>query len=157
MERLTSQDDFEQIRKVMLARYSEEGLDQVLRHNNPTTILYAWSQAGGRDELIKLVARRAVNDSWLLDFLKRISSSSSGTDGVHATLSFDAISNFFEAPKEVGRRVLLLSRAEAADPRASEMVGALERSLRFDGRELKDVLADGEASSDGQHAEDANR
>lgn len=158
MERLTSREDFEQIREIMLARYNEEGLDKVLCHQNSTTMLYAWSQAGGRGELIKLIATRAVDDRWLLDFLKRISSTSSGTDGIHATLSFEAIGNFFEAPTDVGRRVLRLSRAAPAVPGAAETVQALEQSLRFDGRKLGDFLAHEAiaASAEDQHTEDAS-
>jgi hypothetical protein len=56
-DRLTSRDGFDIIRKIMIARYAAAGVDIILAQPRATDMLYAWSQAGARDELVQLVFR----------------------------------------------------------------------------------------------------
>lgn len=128
--RLTSRAEFDALRDSMLARYRAITIDGVLRHESRTSMLYAWSQGGGRDELVATVADRARADAWLLRFLEAILSGIRSDDGEHPSLSPEAIGNFFDDVPAVMERVIALRDGGSAD--AGRICKALDRHLSFE-------------------------
>lgn len=93
------------IRIGMLRRYDAMGLDGVLNHQAATNILYAWSQAGGRDDLKSRIEARAQSDGWLLTFVSKLYS-------VNSSLSLDALSAFFKQPSKIVKRLSQLAQGD---------------------------------------------
>lgn len=141
-ECITTPETFETIRKIMLARYEGTGLERLLGSRHTATMLYAWSQAGGHDELVRLVAQRtADDDASFIGFLLEIrGTSTSSTDGSYRSLSLEAIHSFFANPADVVRRVLRLVEMTPPVQGAELVVAAINRSIRFDGGDLTQIL-----------------
>lgn len=74
----------------------------MLAHPYATVMFYAWSQGGGRVDVMQRVAARGSNETWLLGFIQAFS-------GPGSTLSFDALASFFESPVAVTRRIRALA------------------------------------------------
>jgi hypothetical protein len=133
-DRLLSGEAFEKIRDVMLTRYADGGLDAILKERNATTMLYAWSQAGGRKDIIERVSVFTADDHSLMAFLKRLY-------GANSSLSLEALRNFFDSPVNVVRRVMRLAAVEQAFPGASETLDAVKASIHFDGGDFASVIS----------------
>ncbi len=132
-DRLTSRDGFEVIRVIMISRYGDGGLDQVMEEQRATSMLYAWSQAGGRDDLIDRVAARASDDAWLLKFIQKLY-------GPKSSLSMDGLANFFKSPASILRRVHSLSEADPANPAAKDIIRSVKSNLQFNNADFEEVL-----------------
>ncbi len=132
-DRLTSREGFEQIRTIMIARYSTSGLETVMSARWATDMLYAWSQAGAHDEMVKLVETLSGDDNWLLSFTKLLY-------GPKSTLSIEALRNFFTSPATVARRIFNLAQ-EQKNILARDIIESIHANIRFDGGEFEEVLA----------------
>ncbi|MBY3238695.1 NTPase KAP [Rhizobium laguerreae] len=136
--RLCSREGFEANRLVMLQRYKAGGVDRVMEERHATTMLYAWSQAGGRGELADQVAARASNDQWLLAFLKKLY-------GPRSTLSPDGIASFFEAPAAIVRRVYDMHEADPENEMAAEIIRSIKSNLQFSNGDFETRLFEWES------------
>lgn len=145
-DRLSSREEFEHIRTVMIARYSAGGLDTVMAERWATNMLYAWSQAGARDDMVERVATRSGDDSWLLGFAQLLY-------GPNSTLSLEALANFFMSPATVVRRIFTLAQ-DPENVQARDITRSIEANIRFDGGDFEKVLAVWEARERGN--EDAS-
>lgn len=133
---LTTRESFETIRSTMLARYVSGGIEQILSERRATDMLYAWSQGGGRDDLVKDVAARAGDDAWLLRFVRKLY-------GPNSTLSLDSLGNFFASPAEIVRRINAL--AEAGNEAAQDAIRSIKANIRFGRGDFEEVLTAWEA------------
>lgn len=145
-DRLTSRDDFEIIRKIMIARYAAIGLDIILTKPRATTMLYAWSQAGARDEIVQLIAGKSVDDEWLLQFVQKLY-------GRNSTLSLDGLANFFLSPATIARHIYNFAQTEPANAEARDVIRSLKANIRFEGEDFEKVLAAWEAREAGDPAD----
>ncbi|WP_394659018.1 hypothetical protein [uncultured Novosphingobium sp.] len=73
---ITDRATFDTVRSIMVRRYAAGGLHRILAERNAITILYAWSQAGGRDEVVKAVAERTAEDGAFVELMLKICSTS---------------------------------------------------------------------------------
>ncbi len=140
-EAITDRATFDTVRLIMLGRYASCGLDRILAERNAITILYAWSQAGGREEVVRAVAERTAEDQAFIEFMLKICSTSVSSSGANLSLSLDAIHNFFPSPPEVVDRLLTLEKRESAVPGAGLVTAAISRSTRFDGLNIEEAMA----------------
>ncbi|MDW9912167.1 NTPase KAP [Sinorhizobium meliloti] len=147
-DRLMSVEGFDTIRLIMLDRYAALGLDGVVAHPYATSMLYAWSQAGGHIDLMQQVAARALNSAWLLRFIQRLY-------GPQSTLSFDGMATFFTSPVAVIRRVREL--AGAGDPTAADIIRSMLANSQASDDDFDAVLAGWEARENAGHAAGTDR
>lgn len=155
-ERLTTMAEFNDMRDAMLARYSALRLDAVMAHPWRTSMLYAWSQGGGRAGLVHEIAGRAQDHAWVPKFLHAILSASRSSDGEHPSLSIDALGNFFDDVPATLETVVAL--ADAGDEAAEVVVAAVDRSMGFASSEtLVEWLKRIRAPADDGVAEDPGR
>lgn len=136
----TSKETFDRIRKIMLQRYAAGGLDRIMEQRQAITILYAWAQAGGRDEVVAAVAECTAENEAFIEFMLKICSTSVSTAGANLSLSLDAIHNFFASPPETVRRLLALETKSPPAPGARLVRAAISRSTTFDGLEIERAL-----------------
>jgi hypothetical protein len=136
---LTRPETFEEVVKTMLARFSYGGIDQVSKPPMAATKLYAWSQAGGKDEIVRQVAERSADDDWFLDFVTKLFSVTSDSRGSSNSLSLDALANFFESPTDVIRRAKKIEKSTAS-LKAKSIVDAYRRSIEFHGGDPEEAL-----------------
>jgi len=136
--RLCSREGFEANRLVMLQRYKADGVDRAMGEMHATTMLYAWSQAGGRRELADQVAARASNDEWLLAFLKKLY-------GPRSKLSPDGIASFFDAPAAIVRRVYDMHEADPENKMAAEIIRSIKSNLQFSNGDFETRLFEWES------------
>jgi hypothetical protein len=136
----TTPDTFDRIRKIMLQRYGRVGLDRIMGERDAITILYAWSQAGGRDDLVRAVAEYTAEDDAFVMFMLKICTSSVSTSGANLSLSLDAIHNFFASPAEEVRRLRALEANIPPVPGAGLVLAAIERSIHFEGLKVEQAL-----------------
>lgn len=130
---LLSAEQFDRVRSSMIRRYGSMGLEKILAHRSATTILYAWSQAGGRDDVVKIVSGYCTDDRHFVDFLGHLF-------GPSYSLSFEALSGFFEAPSSVVRRIIALAANDPAIPGAEAVLSAIKAHLDFEGLDINTVL-----------------
>jgi hypothetical protein len=139
-ERMTSRETFEVVRGIMLTRYADGGLDVILSERAAATMLYAWSQAGGRGDIIEIINARITDDLWLIEFIHKLFSKSSSTDGTYDSLSIESLNNFFKSPAEIVRKIIALASKDPPAPGAAAIVAALKRSIHFDGGDFEQVV-----------------
>jgi hypothetical protein len=138
---ITTREQFEAVRKAMLARYRKGGLEEILKERHADTILYAWSQGGGREELKKILAGRCRANRHLIQFLPHIMSVTTDTSGHHKSL---AIETFFDDPPGIVRRVMRL--AEKKFHGAGAVLAAIERNVRLHGGSIDGAIRHSELS-----------
>lgn len=115
-------EQFNMMREAMFERYRALGIDGLLGLARPASALYAWSQAGGRDEVVALVAQRTEgDDSALVHFLTTLTGTSS--------LDPEGVACFFDDVPTVLQR--LRDLADAGDAGAARVIAAISSSLRF--------------------------
>jgi hypothetical protein len=148
---LTSKPTFETIRNNMLKRYADGGLDVILAERMVATILYAWSQAGGRRDIIERTNSKAADDRWLVRFILKLFSKSAGRAGTQNSLSLEALQSFFESPATVIRRILALAVQDSADSGPRAIIAALKRNIRFDDGDFEQVV---QAWEEREHQDD---
>ena len=148
-DRLVSREGFEHMRTVMIARYSAGGLDAVMRERRATDMLFAWSQAGARDDMTRQVAARSENDGWLLSFAQLLY-------GPTSTLSLDALANFFASPSAIVRRIFTLAQ-DPENMQAREIIQSIKANIRFNRGEFEEVVATWEARERGDEDDGAHR
>lgn len=136
----TSKETFERIRTIMLQRYAACGLDRIMEQREAITILYAWAQAGGRDDVVQAVAMHTVEDQAFVEFMRKICSTSDSTAGPNLSLSLEAIHNFFASPPETVRRLLALEAKSPPVPGAGLVRAAISHSTNFHGLEIEKAL-----------------
>ncbi|MCU0733251.1 MAG: KAP family NTPase [Hyphomonas sp.] len=142
-DRLTTRDGFDAIRNVMIGRFAAAGIDTIMGESRATDMLYAWSQAGAREDLVQRVAEQTGDDAWLLRFLRKLY-------GPSSTLSLDGMSNFFDAPAAVVRRVYELLKAEPDNTDAISIIRSLQANVRFEDGDFEEVLQAWEARESGK-------
>ncbi|RWY88578.1 NTPase KAP [Rhizobium leguminosarum] len=147
-ERLTSQDGFDVIRATMLNRYSAGGLDKVMEERRATSMLYAWSQAGGRDHLIELVVARASDEVWLLKFIQKLY-------GPRSTLSLEGLASFFKSPVSIIRRVYALLETDPENQAAKNIIRSIKSNIHLNNGDFEAVLVEWEARESGGEDEDS--
>lgn len=130
---ITDRATFDAVRSIMVRRYAAGGLDRVLAERHAITILYAWSQAGGRDDVVLAVTGRTAEDEAFVEFMLKICSTSVSSSGADLSLSLEAIHNFFDSPPEVVDRLLALEEKAPPEPGAGLVTAAISRSTEFDG------------------------
>lgn len=137
-DRLMSRSEFDVIRVIMMARYAAGGIEAVMSEMRATDMLYAWSQAGGRKDVVELVAARSDDDAWLLRFVRLLY-------GHNSTLSLAALDNFFASPVEIVRRIRGLAEAVPEQAEARDVIRSIKANIDFDGGDFDQVLAAWEA------------
>lgn len=142
-DRLTTRDGFDAIRNVMIARFAATGIDTITGQSRATDMLYAWSQAGAREDVVQRVAEQSGDDAWLLLFLRKLY-------GPSSTLSLEGMSNFFDAPAAIVRRVYELLKAEPDNTDAQSIIRSLQANVRFEDGDFEEVLQAWEARESGK-------
>lgn len=142
-DRLTTRDGFDTVRTVMIARFAAAGINTVMAESRATDVLYAWSQAGAREDVVQRVAEQSSDDAWLLRFLRKLY-------GPNSTLSPDGMGAFFDAPATIVRRVYELSKASPDNADAISIIRSLKANVRFDEGDFEDVLQTWEARESGK-------
>ncbi len=142
-DRLTTRDGFDTVRKVMIARFAAGGINTVMAESRATDMLYAWSQAGGREDVVQRVAEQSGDDAWLLRFLRKLY-------GPNSTLSLDGMRNFFDAPAAIVRRTHELLKANPDNTDAISIIRSLKANVRFDDGDFEEVLQAWEAHESGK-------
>lgn len=130
---LSDRETFDRIADAIIKRYRKMGLEQVMAHPCATDMLYAWSQAGGRNELNTEIERKAKDDAWLLAFLQKLY-------GPTSNLSRDGLATFFDSPARILRRVYLLSANDPTNFEAAKVIWSVKHGLRFDGDDFQVVV-----------------
>lgn len=97
----------------MIQRFANGGIDTVMAESRATDMLYAWAQAGAREDVVQRVAEQSGNDAWLLRFVCKLC-------GPNSTLSLDGMSTFFDAPAAIVRRIYELLKADPDNTNAAE-------------------------------------
>ena len=137
-DRLTTRDEFDAIRNLMNARFAAGGIDTVIADPRATSMLYAWSQAGAREDVVQRVAEQSWDDAWLLRFLCKLY-------GPNSNLSLDGMSTFFDAPAAIVRRIYELLKADPDNTNAISIIRSLKANVRFNDGNFEDVLQAWEA------------
>lgn len=132
-DRLTTRDGFDAVRNVMIARFAAGGINTVMAESRATDMLYAWSQAGAREDVVQRVAEQSGDDAWLLRFLRKLY-------GPNSTLSLDGMSTFFDAPAAIVRRIYELLKADPDNTDAISIIRSLKANVRFDDGDFEEVL-----------------
>lgn len=130
---LFAHEGFEAVRAIMMGRYADFGIDRVIAHRAAATILYAWSQSGGRRALVRLVKQQQSDDKWLTRFLRALC-------GPRTSLSLEALANFFDEPTAIVRRAIKLFEEKPSNRDLKRIVSAIQSSVHFEGNKLEDVL-----------------
>jgi hypothetical protein len=130
---LTTAEKFSEIRDALFARYRAGGLTEIIRDRWGTNSLYAWSQAGGRKEMLPLVAEYTRADSGLFSFLKKLFRKNS-------SLSLAGMSNFFDEPVTAARRVYALATETPPNDNAKAILDSLEENAQFHGGDLLEIF-----------------
>lgn len=99
--------------------------------------LYAWSQAGGRQEIVAAIeAHTADDDARLVEFLVQLSGAARGRGG---NLSTDGLRCFFDdVPALLEHLMALAAKRVDGAPRVLQLVSS---SLRFHNDSLKGWIA----------------
>lgn len=139
-DRLTTREGFEIIRRIILDRYVALGVDEVLAHPYATSMFYAWSQGGGREDLMQGIGARELNETWLLRFIRALY-------GPRSTLSFDALASFFASPVAVTRRIRAL--ADQNNQMAKNIIQSILANNHAGDDAFDAILADWEAREAG--------
>lgn len=137
-DRLTSREGFEVIRKIMIERYGAGGIDTVMTEPRATDMLYAWSQAGAREDVVQRVAAQSGDDAWLLRFVRKLY-------GPNSSLSLDGLSTFFDAPVAIVRRIYDLAKAEPDNVDAASIIFSLKVNIHFEDGDFEEILEAWEA------------
>jgi hypothetical protein len=137
---ITDRATFDTVRSIMVRRYAAGGLDRILGERNAITILYAWSQAGGRDEVVKAVAERTAEDRAFVELMLKICSTSVSSSGANLSLSLEAVHNFFDSPPEVVDR-LMLSGSDAASKSRDARAAASMSGPATSGNDVVQIAA----------------
>jgi len=120
------------MRDAMFARYRALGIGGLLELHRAASALYAWSQAGGREEVISLTAEHTDHDDIaLVQFLI-------GLLGNNGSLDPEGIACFFDDVPSVIERVRDL--AERDNVGAVRVLKAISSSLRFKNTSIVDWL-----------------
>ncbi|MBF9150893.1 KAP family P-loop NTPase fold protein [Novosphingobium jiangmenense] len=130
---LGDRETFDRIAAVMIKRFRRMGLEGVMAHPCATDMLYAWSQAGGRDELNKEIERKSEDDDWLLAFLQKLY-------GPTSNLSRDGLATFFDSPAKLLRRIYLLSASDPTNVAAAEVIRSVKAGIHFDGDDFQAIV-----------------
>lgn len=124
---------FAAMRDAMFARYRNLGIGGLLGLSRAASALYAWSQAGGREEVVALVDERTVHDDVaLIDFL-------TGLAGNNSSVDPEGVACFFEDVPSVLERVRDL--AASGNVGATRVLTAMTSSLRFKGSSIEEWIA----------------
>lgn len=123
-DRLVSREGYDRISSIMILRYSRGGLNAVVAEAHATNMLYAWSQAGARDDVIARVAAQSDDDDWLLEFVQMLY-------GPNSSLSLDAMSNFFSSPASVVRRIFALASDASTNLKAQQIIRSLKSNCHI--------------------------
>lgn len=127
---VTSMQEFGLARDAMFARYRSIEFASILRRPRGASILYAWSQAGGRAEVVELVSvHAAADDDRLLDVTDALRGRTRDRRGRAQSLSPEGLECFFDDVPALLER--LLAASAAGNPRASDTVAAVASSLHF--------------------------
>lgn len=158
-DRITTSAVFETIRNIMLQRYAQEGLEGVLHYPRAVTALYAWSQAGGRAQMVPHILNMTKSDDGFVRFMLAVCGGAHKEKAAYS-LSLDAIHTFFDDPPTVVRRIANLADAAPPASDARLVLDAIQRSARFDRGELREALeaweeqkTSAEPSAPGEEAE----
>ncbi|WP_374648415.1 P-loop NTPase fold protein [Rhizorhabdus sp.] len=136
----TKPDTFDRVRKAMLQRYINRGLERIMQERHAITILYAWSQGGGRDDVIRAVAELTLEDEAFVTFMLKICSTTGSNSWGNLSLSLTAIHNFFPRPPEVVRRLQALVAKSSPASGAGLVLEAISSSAAFDGLDIEQAL-----------------
>lgn len=137
---MTTPEMFGRIRLIMLDRYSALGLDRILAAPHAVTMLYAWPQAGGRDDVVQAVGQHTADPEAFVDFMLKICTSSLSSRGANLSLSLDAIHTFFDNPPDIVRRLRTLAAETPPLPGAESVLAAIVRNVRFEGGDIERAL-----------------
>jgi hypothetical protein len=136
--RLTTRDGFDAVRNVMIARFAASGINTVMAESRATDMLYAWSQAGAREDVVQRVVEQSGDDLWLLRFLRKLY-------GPNSTLSLDGMRNFFDAPAAIIRRICELLKGDPDNTDAISIIRSLKANVQFGDGDFEEVLQAWEA------------
>lgn len=109
--RIFTPDEFENVRQIMLSRYSGTHPRQLMETPRFLSLLFAWKQAGGEQPLKNWLKTQMSSDHRLVHLLMHCRSRSETTSGVRYSLRATELQELFEVEAVVQR----LARI-AADP-----------------------------------------
>lgn len=133
---ITTPAEFGLVRDAMFARYRELGVEGILRRERAATTLYAWSQAGGRAEVVAAVeAHIDGDDDRLVEVLSALAGRSRDERGRAGSLDPEGLKCFFDDVPSLLERLPALVAAKV--PGAAGVLRSVASSLEFHNASVK--------------------
>ena len=127
---ITTMEEFAAIRDSMFARYREMGVAELIGLDRSASALYAWSQAGGRDELTAAISTFVGgDDARLLRVLSAVAGRSRDHRGSVGSLDPEGLKCFFDDVPALLERLLALTVRNVDG--AAAVLRAVTSSLQF--------------------------
>lgn len=127
---LTNADEFAIMRDAMFERYRRAGIGDLIGRERPGSMLYAWSQAGGRDEVVAAIGTFVEDDGErLVQVLRAVAGRSRDGDGRIGALDPQGMYCFFDDVPSVIEEVIALSGAGMDG--AKDVLLAIKANLDF--------------------------
>jgi KAP family P-loop domain len=123
--RLLSETELEEVLSIMLKRYRETDLGQLMAVPDLLNLLFAWLEGGGEDEPRKWVSERIITDKGFVDLLSRLRTWAAVNDIIYYPLKRANVEPFLDFDEAVRRLDNIIS-SSTARPSATERQLALE-------------------------------
>lgn len=118
--------EYDAIAGWLLTRYRSLNFNQLLEQISPRSIMYAWSQGGGAEDVLTKMTEFARDDIAFLRILNALSSSTRTSEGDYEVLKRANIEPFFDYDAARKRLTVL---AESNDPAISSLAVPAIRSI----------------------------
>lgn len=133
---ITTPDEFGVVRDAMFARYRELGVRGILGLERAATTLYAWSQAGGRAEVVAAIdAHVDGDDGRLVEVLATLAGRSRDERGRAGSLDPEGLKCFFDNVPSLLERLQALIAAGVLG--AAGVLRSVASSLEFHNASVK--------------------
>jgi hypothetical protein len=131
---LLTTDELREVLATMFKRYREIQAGDLMRAPDLLTILFAWHQGGGADEVRNWVEAQTRTDAGLLQFLSRTRGWAAGSEGVYHPLKRRELEHFLDFDRALQRLAAIADNpnsTESERKHASELIEAAEQDKRW--------------------------
>ena len=132
---ITTMEEFGTIRDAMFQRYRGLGIKRIMELERSASTLYAWSQAGGREELVAIMREHVEDDDAKLLRAMLALAGRSRQDGRPGSLDPSGLACLFDNVPSLLEHVLALAASGNADAKA--VLRSVGSSLSFRGGSIQ--------------------